>query len=198
MPTPAMKLLLVLALAACGAPNAPSKTTPTPAPSTTSASASTVDDRPPCPDRVIIQDDLRLLPRVPECVKNKDEPLVDATPAFDEMTKLMTEYPKLEIGIVGHASEDEKDPDALAEARARRFRDELVKRGVSAARLDVHGVGTKRPLDVRDQRKNRYVSVVIIRSFGQRFMTWNGTDYENVPFVPDPNAKPCRKDAGAP
>jgi outer membrane protein OmpA-like peptidoglycan-associated protein len=145
MPTPAMKLALVLVLAACGAPSAPSKTTP--APSTTSAPSATasIDDRPPCPDRVIIQDDLRLLPRVPECAKNEDEPLVDATPAFDEMTKLMTEYAKLEIGIVGHASEDEKDPDALSDARARRFRDELVKRGVSAARLEVHGVGTKRP-----------------------------------------------------
>jgi outer membrane protein OmpA-like peptidoglycan-associated protein len=183
-----MRSVVLLVLAACGSPVRATTTN------------TSVDDRPPCPDIVIIRDSVVRLPWIDAFVKDSDEP-TDAH-VLDEIARLMQAYPTMEAGVVGHASDDEKDPDALSEARARRMRDELVRRGVAATRLDVHGVGTKRPLDVRDQRKNRYVSTLIIASYGKKILTWNGTDFENVPWVPDPNAKPerpCRrKDGGAP
>jgi hypothetical protein len=144
----------------------------------------------PCP--VVIIDAKRVrFPWVNELVKDTDEPTPDAEGALDELARMMESYPTIGIGVIGHASDDEKKPEALAEARARRVRYELVKRGVDAARVEAHGAGATRPLDVRDQHKNRYVSTEVI-AYGRQLQSWNGSDYQDVPFSStDPKRDPC-------
>jgi hypothetical protein len=181
-----MRSAVLLILAACGSP-ARATSTATPAPSTTTT-VNTINE--PCAV-VIIDAKVVRLPWVDELVKDTDEPTPAAEGALDELVHLMDAYPTLAVGVIGHASDDEKKPEALAEARARRVRYEIVKRGVDATRVEAHGVGATRPLDTRDQRKNRYVSTEVI-AYGRQLQSWNGSAYQDVPFSStDPKRDPC-------
>ncbi|HEX4512763.1 MAG TPA: OmpA family protein [Polyangiaceae bacterium] len=180
---------MLLIVAACGSPAR--GTSPASAASTPTASTSTTSTiNEPC--AVVIIDAKRVrFPWVNELVKDTDEPMPGSEGALDEIAHLMESYPTMAIGVVGHASTDEKHPEALAEARGRRVRYELVKRGVDAARVEAHGAGATRPLDDLHQRKNRYVSTEII-AYGRQLQSWNGRDYQEVPFSStDPKRDPC-------
>jgi hypothetical protein len=181
-----MRSIVLLLLAACGSPARATSTTVTPAPTTVSAIPTVVE---PCP--VVVIDAKRVpLPWLSELDKDTDEPTADAKDALDALAGVMAEYPPIDIGVIGHASVDETKPDALAEARARRVRYELVMRGVDASRVEAHGAGTRRPLDRKDQHKNRYVSTEVI-AYGKPLQSWNGTDYQDLPFSSDPARDPC-------
>jgi hypothetical protein len=183
-----MRSAALLVLVACGSPvRATSVASPPPSAGATSTT-STINE--PCAVVIIDAKQVRL-PWVNEVVKDTDEPTPDGQAALDELTRMMASYPTIGIGVVGHASADEKHPEALAEARARRVRYELVKRGVDAARVEAHGAGATRPLDALNQRKNRYVSTEII-AYGRQLQSWNGRDYQDVPFSStDPKRDPC-------
>jgi hypothetical protein len=177
-----MRSIVLIVLTACGA--APARVTSVAAPVATTNEIPTVRER--CP--VVIIDAKRVrLPWVDELVKDTDEPTPESVGALDELASVMQQHPAMHVGVVGHASEDEKTPKALAEARARRIAFELALRGVDAGRIEAHGVGTLRPIG-REQNKNRYVSAEVI-AYGTPLQSWTGFDYSDVPFSSDRD--PC-------
>ena len=182
-----MRSVVLLFLAACGAPAQTRAVSAPPAASATNEIPTVVER---C--AVVVIDAKRVrLPWVDELVKDTDEPTPDSAGALDELASVMAQYPEMNIGVIGHASEDEKKPAGLAEARARRVRYELALRGVDGARVEARGVGTLRPLDVRDQKKNRYVSTEVI-AYGIPLQSWNGFDYQDLPHSSsDPARDPC-------
>lgn len=91
----------------------------------------------------------------------------DATRILDEAVETLKAEPDVEVLIVGHT--DSVGSEAynlkLSERRARAVRDYLVRKGISAARLRVKGMGESQPVasnDTADGRaQNRRVELLV-------------------------------------
>jgi hypothetical protein len=94
----------------------------------------------------------------------KDESL----PVISEIEKLMKENASLKLSIEGHTDNvgDPKLNQKLSESRAKAVVDELVKRGIPAARLQWKGFGQSKPIEdnatEQGRAKNRRVDLVKI------------------------------------
>ncbi len=74
-------------------------------------------------------------------------PIPQTTPLIEAIAAALKAHPELAVvGVVGYASDEERDPIRLTTARAVAVRNALVKLGVSPARLRTHGYGTESPL----------------------------------------------------
>ncbi|TCR60515.1 OmpA family protein [Bosea sp. BK604] len=75
--------------------------------------------------------------------------------AITEASAILKQCPAARVTIEGHANRDGErfgfDNLDLSNRRAQRVRDELVKRGIVAAQLDVKGYGAQRPLIGHDE-----------------------------------------------
>jgi outer membrane protein OmpA-like peptidoglycan-associated protein len=86
---------------------------------------------------------------------------------LDEIAKLLDEHDEIgALRVVGHATKDERDPDALGRARAEAVVKALVKRGVAPARLVVETRGVTEPRyennDLPGRQGNRYVDFHLV------------------------------------
>lgn len=91
--------------------------------------------------------------------------------AIAEASGILRQCPAARVTIEGHANRDGErhgfDNLDLSKRRAQRVRDELVKRGIEAAQLDVKGYGAQRPLVGHDEpdakAKNRRVQFTVAK-----------------------------------
>lgn len=91
--------------------------------------------------------------------------------AITEASAILKQCPAARVTIEGHANRDGErygfDNLDLSNRRAQRVRDELVKRGIEAAQLDVKGYGVQRPLMGHDEPeakvKNRRVQFTVAK-----------------------------------
>jgi outer membrane protein OmpA-like peptidoglycan-associated protein len=78
-----------------------------------------------------------------------------------EVAELLLGTPDARVGVHGHADRGEPRAQALSERRAQAVRDALVRQGVPAERLSVHGHGSAEPQEPgrapAAQRANRRV-----------------------------------------
>lgn len=91
--------------------------------------------------------------------------------AITEASAILKQCPAARVTIEGHANRDGErygfDNLDLSNRRAQRVHDELVKRGIQAAQLDVKGYGAQRPLVGHDEPeakvKNRRVQFTVAK-----------------------------------
>lgn len=91
--------------------------------------------------------------------------------AITEASAILKQCPASRVTVEGHANRDGErygfDNLDLSRRRAQRVRDELVKRGIEAAQLDVRGYGAQRPLVGHDEQdakvKNRRVQFTVAK-----------------------------------
>jgi outer membrane protein OmpA-like peptidoglycan-associated protein len=77
-------------------------------------------------------------------------------PLIDAIAAAIKANPELAVvGVVGYASDEERNSMRLATARAQAVRDALVKRGVPPGRLRMHGYGTASPTCTTDSEECR-------------------------------------------
>lgn len=76
-------------------------------------------------------------------------------PILDEIVRLLTSRPELDVEIEGHTQKGE--PERFASARAKAVEDHFTKRGIAADRLSVRSYGDTRPVS-EDKAKNRRAS----------------------------------------
>ena len=105
-----------------------------------------------------------------------------AQPLADDVINTMVKHSDVLdlVAIVGHASRDEADGEALALARATTVKQSLVAGGVDAGHLVVHAVGTRDPSDDKDEALNRRVSFVVLRAEGREQFRVHGDAIEAV------------------
>jgi outer membrane protein OmpA-like peptidoglycan-associated protein len=92
----------------------------------------------------------------------------DGTALLDVIVTVLNENPELLLlGVEGHASKDERDPQAISEARADAVVAYLVKHKIARERLSPSGHGASKPLEKGDgpsaRAKNRRVEFVILK-----------------------------------
>lgn len=82
---------------------------------------------------------------------------------LDRIAKILAADPDLSIEIEGHASSDERSPDAMSLARANAVRSVLVARGIAERRMKVVGSGATEPIasdaDALGRTQNRRVEI---------------------------------------
>lgn len=91
--------------------------------------------------------------------------------AITEASTILKQCPAARVTVEGHTNRDGErygfDNLDLSRRRAQRVRDELVKRGIEAAQLDVKGFGAQRPLVGHDEPdskvKNRRVQFTVAK-----------------------------------
>ena len=89
-------------------------------------------------------------------------PIPRMKPLIEAIASAIKAYPELAVvGVVGYASDEERDPIRLTEARALAVRNALVKLGVPPRRLRTHGYGAESSLcaghDEECRSRNRRV-----------------------------------------
>ena len=88
---------------------------------------------------------------------------------LDRLLNLMQALPTMRIEILGHTDNigDERELQALSQARAARVRQYLVDRGIAASRIQSKGLGSSQPIasneDPRTRPRNRRVEFRILR-----------------------------------
>lgn len=92
--------------------------------------------------------------------------------------------------VVGVAHPRERDPEAIASARANAVRDALLAEGIDASRLEARGFGTGDPLPLEPPWLPRpprpYVAFLITHAHGITQHEWNGERYTFTTEQPDP------------
>jgi outer membrane protein OmpA-like peptidoglycan-associated protein len=96
-----------------------------------------------------------------------------ARPVLAAIMSLYKQHPEwLQIRIEGHADQRGKEEynQELSEERARNVRDELIKLGIPADKIESVGYGSTRPRDLRPEeasyQRNRRVEFVVLASTG--------------------------------
>lgn len=98
----------------------------------------------------------------------KTEILSSSESALEQLYKLLVENPDLYIRIVGHTDDvgSEQDNRILSEGRANSIREAMIKRGISASRLEIQGKGESEPIVPNDteahRQMNRRVEIEIL------------------------------------
>jgi OOP family OmpA-OmpF porin len=81
---------------------------------------------------------------------------------------LLAENPEIRIRITGHTDNvgSDRANQKLSEGRANSVRDDLIKRGISADRIEAEGKGESQPITTNDteegRAQNRRVEFVIL------------------------------------
>lgn len=91
--------------------------------------------------------------------------------AITDAFAILKQCPDARVTVEGHANRDGErfgfNNLELSNRRAQRVRDELVKRGITAAQLEVKGYGAQRPLvghdDPEAKAKNRRVQFTVVK-----------------------------------
>lgn len=83
--------------------------------------------------------------------------------ALKEVAKQLLHYNNIAVRLVGHADDQERNPDELSMARALKAKAFLEAEGVPTELIEVESVGAKKPATKRtsaeDRKKNRRVRV---------------------------------------
>ena len=99
---------------------------------------------------------------------NRTTILPQSEQALQELHALLEDNPDIRIRIIGHTDSVGSDEanQRLSEGRAASVRDELVKRGISADRIEVEGKGESEPITTNEtaegRAQNRRVEMVIL------------------------------------
>jgi outer membrane protein OmpA-like peptidoglycan-associated protein len=97
------------------------------------------------------------------------------------------------VAVIGHASRDESNGDAISTSRAQAIVDAIVAMGVASGRVEAHGVGARKPFDEKDDALNRRVQFVILRAMGREQYRLNGDAVEPVATAgEDSKSQACR------
>lgn len=99
---------------------------------------------------------------------NKTQILPESEEALNELAAFMTEHSAIAIRITGHTDAVGSDEanQVLSEGRANAVRDELIRRGIAAERIEAEGKGESEPIadnaTEEGRAKNRRVEFTII------------------------------------
>lgn len=99
---------------------------------------------------------------------NKTQILPESESALDELSAFMTSHPALVIRITGHTDNVGSDQAnlILSEGRAKAVREELIKRGIAAERIEADGKGESEPIadnaTEEGRARNRRVEFTIL------------------------------------
>ena len=99
---------------------------------------------------------------------NKTQILPESEEALNELAAFMTKHDAISIRITGHTDAVGSDEanQILSEGRANAVRDELIKRGIAASRIEAEGKGESEPIadnaTEEGRAKNRRVEFTII------------------------------------
>ena len=94
--------------------------------------------------------------------------LPESEAALAELYDMLADNPAIRIRIIGHtdAVGSDKDNQILSEGRANSVRQDMVKRGIDANRIEVVGKGKTEPIAPNDteegRAKNRRVEFVVL------------------------------------
>ncbi|MCR5050114.1 MAG: OmpA family protein [Paludibacteraceae bacterium] len=103
---------------------------------------------------------------------NRTQILPESEAALDELSTFMSSNEGLVIRITGHTDNVGSDQanQILSEGRAKAVREELIKRGIAAERIEAEGKGESEPVDTNDteegRARNRRVEFTIISTGG--------------------------------
>ena len=99
---------------------------------------------------------------------NKTTILPESEPSLQDLYDLMAENPDIRIRITGHTDNvgSDRANQRLSEGRANSVRDNLIKRGIDAGRIEAEGKGESQPITTNDteegRAQNRRVEFVIL------------------------------------
>jgi outer membrane protein OmpA-like peptidoglycan-associated protein len=99
---------------------------------------------------------------------NKTTVLPESEQALNELADFMNAHPGVTIRITGHTDNigSDRANQILSDGRANAVRDELIKRGITAERIEAEGKGESEPVADNDteegRAKNRRVEFTII------------------------------------
>jgi len=99
---------------------------------------------------------------------NKTTILPESEPSLLDLYTLLAENPEIRIRITGHTDNvgSDRANQKLSEGRANSVRDDLIKRGISADRIEAEGKGESQPITTNDteegRAQNRRVEFVIL------------------------------------
>ena len=99
---------------------------------------------------------------------NRTTILPESEQSLQELHSLLDDNPDMRIRIIGHT--DSMGPDEvnqrLSEGRANSVRDDLIRRGISADRIEADGKGEHEPIAPNDteegRAQNRRVEFVVL------------------------------------
>ena len=99
---------------------------------------------------------------------NRATILPESEPELLNLYNLLVEYPEMRIRITGHTDNVGTDRfnQSLSEQRANSVRDDLIRRGISADRIEAEGKGESEPITTNDtdegRAQNRRVEFTIL------------------------------------
>lgn len=99
---------------------------------------------------------------------NKTRILSSSEEALEALFGYLERNPEIRIKIMGHTDNVGKDAanQRLSEGRAQAVREDLIKRGIDASRIEAEGYGETRPIDTNDteegRQNNRRVEVEVL------------------------------------
>ena len=99
---------------------------------------------------------------------NQTTILPESEASLQDLYDLMNENPELRIRITGHTDNvgSDKANQTLSEGRANSVREDLIKRGIKADRIEAEGKGESEPIDTNDteegRQNNRRVEFMIL------------------------------------
>lgn len=99
---------------------------------------------------------------------NKTHILSSSEEALEALFGYLERNPEIRIKIMGHTDNVGKDAanQRLSEGRAQAVREDLIKRGIDASRIEAEGYGETRPIDTNDteegRQNNRRVEVEVL------------------------------------
>ena len=88
---------------------------------------------------------------------NKTTILPESEPSLQDLYDLLQENPEIRIRITGHTDNvgSDKANKKLSEGRANSVRDNLIKRGIDAGRIEAEGKGESQPITTNDTEEGR-------------------------------------------
>ena len=88
---------------------------------------------------------------------NRATILPESEPELLNLYNLLVEYPEMRIRITGHTDNVGTDRfnQSLSEQRANSVRDDLIKRGIKADRIEAEGKGKTEPIATNDTEEGR-------------------------------------------
>jgi len=88
---------------------------------------------------------------------NKTEVLPESGPALENLAEFLRTNPKVRIRLIGHTDSigTDRDNQILSEGRVNSVRNEMIKRGIEASRMEVEGRGESQPVDTNSTEEGR-------------------------------------------
>ncbi|MBR4431616.1 MAG: OmpA family protein, partial [Paludibacteraceae bacterium] len=88
---------------------------------------------------------------------NKTTILPESEAGLQDLFTLLDENPEIRIRITGHTDNvgSDRANQKLSEGRANSVRDDLIKRGINAERIEAEGKGESQPITTNDTEEGR-------------------------------------------